>query len=79
MHIYIWCRTLNKGMWWTTASTLIFKIKYYKNANIANFVYYEKTLVRTFVCDTKKYSCISDVVSFFAISLQCKKMALCKF
>ena len=35
------------------------------------------------VCaSSKKYSCISDVVSFFAISLQCvncKGMASCKF
>ena len=46
MQIYIWHGTLNqKYMWWATIYTLTFKLKQYKNVNIANFVYYGKTLL----------------------------------
>ena len=43
MQIYICHGTLNQDMPLSAVSTLIFKLKQYKNANFANFVYYGKT------------------------------------
>ena len=43
MQIYICHGILNQDMLLTAVSTLIFKLKQYKNANFANFVYYGKT------------------------------------
>ena len=42
LQIYIWLAILNQNM--CIVSSLIFKIKQYKKANVTNLVYYKKTL-----------------------------------
>ena len=43
-NLHLICYFESKYMWLTTVCTLIVKFKQYRNANVANFVYYGKTL-----------------------------------